>query len=79
MGIKVIELRELKSDPERVFRDCYRSGESAVVHLSDGEYVAMRPVAEPDNLIDDLIENNEEFRDVLRKSLASPKRRLKLT
>jgi hypothetical protein len=74
MDTKVILLRELQADTEGYLRSCCDSGEPLLVKLPDDRLVAIQPVGEDDDLVDDLIEHNPAFRALLAKSLASPRK-----
>ena len=71
MRTKVIPIDELKQNPESIIRKCCDSGQSLVVELSDRRRVTIQASDQDDDLIDRLIETNQEFRDLLAKSLAS--------
>jgi hypothetical protein len=73
MGAKVIPLSDLRADPEGVLRRCYDSGQTLVVELPDGGSISIRPVEEDDDLVNQLIEHNPAFRELLAKSIASPR------
>jgi hypothetical protein len=73
MDTKVIPLSDLKADPEGVLRRCYDSGQPLVVELPDRGFVAIQAVEADDELVDELIAHNPAFREVLTRSLASPR------
>ena len=73
MDTKVIPLSDLQADPEGVLRRCYDSGESLVVKLPDRGLISIRAVEEEDDLVNQLIEHNPAFRELLSKSIASPR------
>lgn len=73
MDTKVIRLSDLQADLEGVLGRCYDSGQPLVVALPDGGLIAIQPVESDDDLVNDLIEHNSEFRDLLAKSLSSPR------
>jgi hypothetical protein len=73
MDTKVIPLSDLKADLEGVLRRCYDSGQSLVVELPDRGLVAIGPVEPDDELVDELIAHNAAFRELLARSLASPR------
>jgi hypothetical protein len=73
MDTKVIPLSDLQADPEGVLRRCYDSGRPVVVELPDRGLIAIRPVEEDDDLVNELIEHNAAFRELLAKSVASPR------
>src|SRR5438105_3286405 len=71
MSTTVIPLRELQADAERLLTRCADSGDAMIVELPDRRRVRIEPV-EGDDLIDNLIEHNAEFRDLLARSAAGP-------
>jgi hypothetical protein len=73
MDTRVIPLSDLRADLEGVLGRCYESGEPLVVELPNRGLVAIRPFDSDDNLADDLIEHDPAFRELLAKSLASPR------
>jgi hypothetical protein len=82
----VIPIETFRSDPEEFLRRCLDSGEELVVQMSDRRQVALvgRPDPAPeaavdDDLVDRLIETNADFRKMLEKSLAGPRRPFKRT
>lgn len=74
MGTKVIQLNELKSDPESYLRDCCDAGEILVVELPDHRRVTIRPYEDDDDLINELIAENAKFQALLAKSAESPRK-----
>jgi hypothetical protein len=73
MDTKVIPLRDLQADPEGVLGRCYDSGQSFVIELPNRGLISIQPIQQDDDLVDDLIANNPEFRALLAKSLAGPR------
>ena len=73
MDTKVIPLSDLQADPEGVLRRCYDSGEALVVELPERGLVAIRPIEADDDLVNQLIEHNPAFRELLARSVASPR------
>jgi hypothetical protein len=71
MDTRVIPLSDLHADLEGMLRRCFDSGQPLVVELPDRGLIAIQPVSPEDELVDELIENNAEFRELLAKSLAS--------
>jgi hypothetical protein len=74
MDTKVIPLRELQTDPEGYLRRVSDSGEGLVVELPDNRFVSIEPLDPEDNLIEDLLEHNSAFQQLLKKSAASPRK-----
>jgi hypothetical protein len=73
MGTKVIPLSELQADPEGLLSRCVETGDPVVIEMPNHRRVRIAPVEEDEvSLIDDLIENNEGFRDLLTRSSAGP-------
>jgi hypothetical protein len=71
--MKVILLSELEADLEGTLAEFLASGESLVVELPDHRLVSIRSL-EPDDddpLVDELLESNDEFRALVRRSKAS--------
>ena len=78
MDTKPTPLRERKADLEGVLGRCYDSGEPLIVELPNRGLVSFQPV-ESDDLVDELIEHNPAFRELLAKSLASPREQSSLS
>lgn len=74
MATKIIPLHELTAHTERYLKDCCDSGEALVVQLPDQRRVTVSPFDADDDLVDDLIQHDEEFRALLAKSAASPRK-----
>jgi hypothetical protein len=73
MDSKVIPLSDLQADPEGVLRRSYDAGQILVVELPDRGLISIRPLEEDDDLVDELIEHNPAFRELLARSIASPR------
>jgi len=73
MDTKVIPLRELQSDTEGYLLRCWETRQSLVVELPNHQLVSIQPLEDDDDLVNNLIEHNPEFRELLAKSLASPR------
>ncbi len=76
MGIKQIPLSQLETNPRKTLSECCDSGQALVVEMPDHRLVAIQTL-EPDGddgLIDELIESNASFRDLLQKSKSSPRK-----
>jgi hypothetical protein len=69
----VIPFSDLQADPEGVLRRCYESGQPLVVELPDHGLISIRPLEEDDDLVNQLIEHNPAFRELLAKSATSPR------
>jgi hypothetical protein len=73
MNTKMIPLSDLQADPEGVLRRCYDSGQALVVELPDRGLISIRALEEDDDVVNQLIEHNPAFRELLAKSIASPR------
>jgi len=73
MDTKTIPLSDLQADPEGVLGQCYDSGRPVLVELPNRGLISIRPVESDDDLANELIERNPAFREMLEKSLASPR------
>ncbi len=73
MEIKKIPLSQLEADPAGTLAECYESGDPWMIEMPDFRRLSLHPrePAEPVDLIDDLIANNAEFRDLVEKLKAS--------
>jgi hypothetical protein len=74
MDTKVIPLRDLQSDTEGYLQRCLETGESLIIQLPDSRFVAIQPLDDDDDLVNELIEHNEAFRSLLAKSAASSRK-----
>ena len=77
MDIEVIPLTQLETDTPGLLTRCCDSGQPVVVELPDHRLVAIQPLDaddEDDTLISDLIETNADFRALVKKSAASPRK-----
>ena len=77
MDIKVISLSQLQTDTPGLLTKCCDSGRPVVVELPDHRMVAIQPLDagdENDSLVSDLIDSNADFRALLEKSAASPRK-----
>lgn len=72
MDTKVISLSDLQADPEGMLGRCYDSGEPLIVELPNRGRISIRPL-EDDDLVNELIEHNPAFRELLTKSIAGPR------
>ena len=77
MDIEVIPLSQLQTDAPGLLTKCCDSGQPVVVELPDHRFVAIQSLDagdEHDTLVSDLIETNADFRALLAKSAASPRK-----
>jgi hypothetical protein len=79
MTTKVISLDEFEQGLRSVLESCSESGQSVIVELPDHRRVSIQTWDEDDDLIDRLLENNAEFREMAKKSFAGPRRPFPLT
>jgi hypothetical protein len=56
-----------------VLRRPFDSGEPLIVELPEKGLISIRPLEEDDELFNQLIEHDAVFRDLLAKSVASPR------
>jgi hypothetical protein len=76
VDIKTIPLSQMQADPTGTLTECADSGSVLVVELPDRRLVAIQPLdaAEDDDLINELLERNPAFRDLVAKSKAGPRK-----
>jgi hypothetical protein len=76
MAIKTIPLSRLEADPQGTLSECADSGEAFVVELPGQRWIAIQPLepSEDDSLVDELLQSNAAFRDLVAKSKASPRK-----
>ena len=77
MAIKTIPLSRLEANLRAMLNECADSGEPLVVHLPDERVVVIQSLdaTDEDSLVDELLETNPEFRELVAKSKASPRKR----
>ena len=73
MDTTVIPLSDLQADLEGVLGRCYDSGQPVVVELPNRGLITIQPVEPDDDLVNELIEHDPRFRELLARSLASPR------
>jgi hypothetical protein len=76
MDIEVISLSQLQTDTPGLLTKCCDSGQPVVVEMPDHRLVAIQPLDADDDdaLISDLIETNADFRAMVERSAASPRK-----
>lgn len=76
MGIKNIPLSRFEADPRGTLSECADQGQAFVVELPDHRFVAIHSLepAEDDSLMNELLESNGAFRNLLARSKAGPRR-----
>lgn len=79
MTTKVISLDEFEQGLRGVLESCSLPGQSIVIELPNQRRVSIQTWDEDDDLIDRLLENNTEFRDMTQKSFAGPRRSFPLS
>lgn len=79
MTTKVISLNEFEHGWRSVLESCTEPGQSVVIELPNQRRVSIQNWDEDDDLIDRLLENNAEFREMAQKSFAGPRRPFPLT
>lgn len=79
MTTKVISLNEFEQGLRGVLESCTEPGQSVVIELPNQRRVSIQNWDEEDDLIDRLLENNAEFREMAKKSFAGPRRPFPLT
>jgi hypothetical protein len=74
VDIKTMPLSRLEADPTGALSECADSGSIMVVELPDHRLVAIQSLeaTEDDDLINDLLETNPRFRELVAKSKAGP-------
>lgn len=76
MAIKTIPLSHLEADPMGTLSECAAAGSLVVLELPGQRYVAIQSL-EPgadDDFINELLDSNEQFRALVAKSKASPRK-----
>jgi hypothetical protein len=76
MGIKTIPLSRLETDLRATLSECADTGQAVVVELPDHRLIAIQALepAEDDSLVDDLLQSNPAFQDLVARSKAGPRK-----
>ena len=76
MAIKTIPLSRLETDLKQTLHECAESGQTFVVELPDQRLLAIQSLdlGEDDSLMDELLASNPQFRALVAKSTASPRK-----
>jgi hypothetical protein len=76
VDIKTIPVSRLEANPRGVLMECADSGSVVIVELPDQRLVAIQPLdaTEDDDLINELLESNPRFRELVAKSKAGPRK-----
>ena len=76
MDIKTMTLGSLEANLRETLNECADSGRPLVVELPDHRLVAIQTLEpeEGDSLVDDLIRSNPDFRALIAKSKAGPRK-----
>lgn len=72
MDIKTMPLSRLEADPTGALSECADSGSILVVELPDHRLIAIQSLesTEDDDLMNDLLESNPGFRELVARSKA---------
>lgn len=75
MAIKTIPLSRLEANLRETLNECADSGQPIVVELPDQRLVAIQGLesTEDDSLIDELLQTNPEFQELVARSKAGPR------
>ena len=79
MTTKVMSLNEFEQELRGVLESCSQPGQSVVIELPNQRRVSIQNWDDNDELIDRLLENNAEFREMAEKSFSGPRRPFPLT
>jgi hypothetical protein len=76
MAIKTIPLSRLEMDLTKTLNECATSGETLVVEMPDQRLLAIQSLdfEGDDELINELLESNPRFQELVAKSRASPRK-----
>jgi len=76
MDIKTIPLSRLVEDPRGTLNECAESGQAFIVELPDQRLIAIQLLdpSEDDDLLNQLLESNPAFQDLVARSKASPRK-----
>ncbi|MCL4193079.1 MAG: hypothetical protein KJZ87_15190 [Thermoguttaceae bacterium] len=76
MAIKTIPLSRLETSLKKTLHECAESGDTVVVEMPDQRLLAIQPLdpQEDDALVDELLASNPEFRALVEKSKAGPRK-----
>jgi hypothetical protein len=76
MPIEMIPLSRLEANLRATLDECVDSGRPIVVEMPDCRLVAIQPLESADDtLIDELLEKNAAFQELVAQSAASPRKR----
>ena len=76
MAIKTIPLSRLETELKKTLNECAESGQTVVVEMPDQRLLTIQCLdpQEDDSLMEELLESNPEFRTLVAKSKASPRK-----
>jgi hypothetical protein len=76
MPIKTIPLSRLEANLRQTLSECADSGDAIVVQLPDDRLVAIQSLKgdEDDSLVEDLLQSNPEFQELVKKSRDSERK-----
>ncbi|HVX10087.1 MAG TPA: hypothetical protein VHC22_02690 [Pirellulales bacterium] len=75
MHIKTIPLSRLEANLAQLLTECADTGDPVVIELPDQRLLAIHSLnqQEDDNLIDELLASNSQFKALVEQSKASPR------
>jgi hypothetical protein len=76
MDIKTIPLTRLEASPRETLNECAETGQTLVVELPGRRLVVIQSLdlTDDDDLVNQLLESNAEFRALVARSKAGPRR-----
>lgn len=74
MTTKVMSLSELEHGLRGILESCSEPGQSVVIELPNKRRVSIQNWDHNDDLVDRLLENNAEFREMAQKSFSGPRK-----
>jgi c-di-GMP-binding flagellar brake protein YcgR len=76
MNIKTMPLSRLEANLRATLNECADSGQAVVVELPDQRLITIQAmdVAEDDSLVDDLLQSDPAFQELVAKSKAGPRK-----
>ena len=76
MAIKTIPLSRLQADLKQTLSECAETGDTLIVEMPDQRLLAIQSLEaqEDDALMDELLASNPNFRALVTKSKASPRK-----
>ena len=76
LGIKTIPLSSLESNLKKTLSECVESGQTIVVEMPDHRLLTIQPFdpQADDALVEELLESNPQFQELVANSRASPRK-----